>query len=115
MTMPSLDETMAERSLHLARPWPDGVPAGHETGLCASCLYPFDGDRLWWNGGFMHTRCAAARERLILGDDAGPGLLEHLDYLDDLDSFLTNLGREAGKLGIDLQRLALAVERASHV
>jgi hypothetical protein len=72
------------------------------------------GDKLFWNGAYFHARCAAFHERLILGDDAGPGLLEHLDGLDERRAFLTRLGHEAGKLGIDRQHLATAVERAIH-
>jgi hypothetical protein len=112
MTMPSLDETMAELPLHLACPWPDGVPQGHKTGLCASCFYPFDGDRLWWDNAYFHARCAAERERLILGDDAFPGLLEHLDHLDNLDTFIRRFATEAAQLGLDRARLETAIARA---
>jgi hypothetical protein len=116
--MPSLDETMAGLPLELARPWPEGVPkdgkSPNEQGLCASCFYPFDGDRRRYDNAYFHHRCAAFHERLVLGDDAGPGLLEHLDAMEARRSFLTRLGAEAGKLGIDRQKLATAVERATH-
>jgi hypothetical protein len=71
------------------------------------------GDKLWHNGAFMHAACAAEHERLILGDDAGPGLAEHLDYVDALQTFLAKLGTEAAILGIDRQKLAFAIRRAA--
>lgn len=111
----ALAETIAALPLHLARPWPDGVPrekAPNEQGLCDCCFYRFDGDKVWHNGGFCHARCAAEHERLVLGDDACPGLLEHLDALVERTAFLTKLGREAARLGIDRQLLAAAVEGA---
>jgi hypothetical protein len=102
--------------LHLARPWPEGVPKGakrpNDRGECDSCRWPMQGDRVWWNGAYFHARCAAEHERLILGDDAFPGLLEHLDHLGELRAFLTRLGSEAARVGIDHQLLALAVARA---
>ena len=103
--------------IRLARPWPDGVPEGatrpNDLDRCSSCFWPMMGDKLWWNGTFMHARCAAEHERLVLGDDAMPGLLEHLDALEERSVFLVRLGREAVKLGIDIQLLAQAIERAS--
>lgn len=90
------------------------TPPPNDEGLCDCCFYPFAGDKLWFNGGFCHARCAAEHERLILGDDAMPGLLDHLDYLEDRDSFLARLGAEAAKLGIDRQQLATAIGRASN-
>jgi hypothetical protein len=111
----SLDEVLAELPLHLARPWPDGVPARNtpnDRGECDSCRWPLNSDRVSWNGAFMHARCAAEHERLVLGDDAGPGLAEQLEAIDALDSFLARLGKEAAAIGLDRQRLATAIERA---
>jgi hypothetical protein len=88
------------------------VPTPNAQGLCCYCMRSMDGDRLWFNGAYAHNRCAAEHERLILGEDAMPGLLEHLDSLDERRAFLTRLGHEAGKLGIGRQQLAKAVERA---
>jgi hypothetical protein len=87
------------------------APTPNEQNLCDCCFYPFDGSKVWHNGGFAHARCAAEHERLILGDDAMPGLLEHLDYLDDLQAFLGRLGSEAAALGIDRQQIVRAIER----
>jgi hypothetical protein len=81
--------------------------------LCDGCYWPMMGDRLWWNGAFMHARCAAEHERLVLGEDAMPGLLEHLDALEERAVFLARLGREAIRLGIDIQLMARAIEGAS--
>jgi hypothetical protein len=86
----------------------------NDQGLCDCCFYPFDGNKVWHNGGFCHARCAAEHELLILGDDAMPCLVDHLDYLDDLHTFITRLGKEAAHMGIDRQKLANAIERASH-
>ena len=90
------------------------TPTPNDEGLCDCCFWPMNGDKVWHNGGFCHARCAAEHERLILGDDAMPGLLEHLDALDERRAFLARLGAEAAKLGIDRQKLATAAERATH-
>ena len=83
--------------LGLARPWPDGVPDDHNSpnaqGMCSYCFWPMQGDCLYLNGAYAHTHCVAEHELLILGEDAMPGLLEHLDYLDDLAGFLDQLSR----------------------
>jgi hypothetical protein len=113
--MPSLDETLAALPLELARPRPDGVPekdAPNDRGLCAYCLWPMQGDRLWFNGAFAHARCAAEHERLILGEDAGSGMLEHLDYLDDLCTFVRRFAAEAAAQGLDRTKLETAIARA---
>ena len=89
------------------------VPTPNEQGLCDCCMRPFDGDKLWHNGGFAHARCAAEHERLILGDDGMPCLSDHLAYVDGLQVFIGRLGKEAAALGIDRQKLALAVGRAA--
>jgi hypothetical protein len=68
------------------------APTPNEQNLCDCCFYPFDGSKVWHNGGFAHARCAAEHERLILGDDAMPG-------------------REAAALGIDRQQIVRAIER----
>jgi hypothetical protein len=72
------------------------------------------GNRVFWNGALHHARCAGRRERLILGPDADPGLLEVLDAFKDRHAFLRRLGREAARQGIDIQALARAVEKASN-
>jgi hypothetical protein len=113
----SLDEVMAELPIALARPWPNGVPAGNtpnDRGECDSCRWPLRGNKVWWHGAWFHDRCAAEHERLILGEDAGPGLAEQLDAIDALDGFLARLGKEAAAIGLDSQRLATAIERANH-
>jgi hypothetical protein len=89
------------------------TPTPNDEGLCDCCFWPLAGDKVWHNGGYAHARCAAEHERLILGADAMPGLLEHLDELDAHRAFLERLGAETGKLGIDRQQLALAIGRAS--
>jgi hypothetical protein len=89
------------------------VPAPNEEGLCAYCMWPMQGDQVWFNGCLAHCRCAAEHEALILGDDAGPGLLEHLDAMEERAAFIERLGREAAALGLDYQLLAQAVIRAS--
>jgi len=90
------------------------TPTPNDEGLCDCCFWPMAGDKIWHNGGFCHARCAAEHERLVLGDDAAPGLLEHLDDLDMMVAFVTRLDREAEVLGIDRQKLATAIERAIH-
>jgi hypothetical protein len=89
------------------------APTPNDEGLCDACFWPMAGDRVWHNGGYCHARCAAEHERLILGDDAMPGLLEVLDDLDMMAAFLTRLDHEAGRAGIDRQMLATAIARAS--
>jgi hypothetical protein len=89
------------------------VPTPNEQGLCCYCFRPLHGNRVLFNGAYAHAGCAAARERLIAGEDAMPGLGEHLAYVDGLEVFLGRLGKEAAALGIDRQRLAQAIGRAA--
>jgi hypothetical protein len=114
--MPSLAETIAELPLELARPWPDGLPQNaqrpNDRDECDSCRWPMQGDKLWWNGAYFHARCAAEHERLILGEDACPGLLEHLDALEERCVFLLRLAAAADQHGIDRATLARAVAEA---
>jgi hypothetical protein len=87
------------------------TPTPNEQGLCASCFYRLDGDKVWWSDAYFHARCAARHEALILGDDAH-GLAGHLDYLDDLDTFIRRFATEAAQLGLDRARLETAIARA---
>jgi hypothetical protein len=102
--------------LTLCRPDLDQIasPPPNTQDLCAYCLWPMQGDKILFNGAYGHARCVAEHERLILGDDAGPGLLEHLDWLEERAAFLDRLGYEAAELGMDTDMLALAVARANH-
>jgi hypothetical protein len=90
------------------------TPTPNDEGLCDFCFWPMAGDKIWWNGAYGHARCVAEHERLVLGDDASPGLIEVLEDLDMMVVFLTRLDREAEVLGIDRQKLASAIERACH-
>lgn len=90
------------------------TPPPNDVDLCAFCFWRMAGDKIWWNGGYGHARCVAEHERLVLGEDACPGLLEIIEDLDLMAAFLTRFDREAEVLGIDRQRLATAIERASH-
>lgn len=88
------------------------VPTPNDRDECDSCRWPMQGDRLWWNGAYFHARCAAEHERLVLGENAMPGLLEHLDYLDDLGGFVRRFATEAAALGLDRATLETAIARA---
>jgi hypothetical protein len=89
------------------------TPMPNELGLCDCCFFPFDGDKVWSNGGYAHARCAAEHERLVAGEDSMPGRGEHLAHVTVLAAFLGRLGKEAAALGIDRQRLAQAIGRAA--
>jgi hypothetical protein len=113
-SMPDLAATLASLPLELARPDLNrmGGQSPNEQGRCAYCMRPMQGDKLWFNGCFAHARCAGEAERRILGEDAGPGLLEHLDYLDDLETFVRRFATEAAALGLDRTKLETAIATA---
>jgi hypothetical protein len=79
-------------------------------GLCDWCLEPLGEAATELNGGIGHPRCAEWVWRVVEGPDALPWR-PHQQWPreDPLIPFLERLGREAARLGIDCQKLAVAV------
>jgi hypothetical protein len=81
-------------------------------------MWPLNGDAVAWNQGIGHSACVNFMHDLITDGAEDAELLpwpEQLTREDPTVAFLERLGREAGRLGIDRQTLAAAIERASHV
>jgi hypothetical protein len=76
--------------------------------LCAWCLDKLGAQRSEFNGGIGHPECARYAYECIAGDDPMPWPMPH----DPLIPFCEHLGREAAALGLDMQKLARAIERA---
>ena len=109
----------AGRQIPGERPRPiDGaaLEASRKAGICAWCFEPLGELRAEFNGGTGHLGCALHAHHAVLGDHDGPappwmpGVRRWRH--DPLIPFCRRLGREAGRLGIDMQKLAQAIERA---
>jgi hypothetical protein len=83
-------------------------------GLCDWCLDPLGEVAVELNGGIGHPHCAEYVWQVIEGPDAPWRPQRQWSREDPLIPFLKRLGREAVREGIDPQKLARAVERATH-
>ena len=91
------------------------LEAVREAGICAWCFEPLGARRATFNGGVGHLACAMHAHHAVAGFDGAaapwcPGVETYRE--DQTTPFCRRLGREAGRLGLDLQKLALAIERA---
>lgn len=95
----------------MTAPAPDPHPS-HD-GRCAWCREPLGNVATELNGGIGHPRCAEWVWRVVEGPDALPWRPQRQWYRQDpLPGFLERLGRAAVKHGLDLRKLARAVEEA---
>jgi hypothetical protein len=87
--------------------------APHSQGLCDWCFEGLSERAVEFNGGVGHPACAEHAYNIILGPWAIPWHPRRFQRQDPLIPFCERLGREAARLGIDIQKLATAVGRAS--
>jgi hypothetical protein len=79
--------------------------------LCAWCFEQLGDQRSDFNGGVGHPECARYAYECVIGYDAMPWPIPEPSVYESA-TFLRSLAREAGRLGIEGQKLAQAIERA---
>jgi hypothetical protein len=121
LTAPPTAAELAGRQIPGELPRPvdiDMLRQIREDNLCAWCFEPLGDRRAEFNGGVGHLACAMFAHHSVLGDQDGPAApwIPGVDSWreDPLLPFCRRLGREAGRLGIDPQKLAQAIGRAHH-
>jgi hypothetical protein len=115
--------TRADEIAWAGRALPDEKPPPVDTAVlreirkancCSWCFAPIDDQSVEFNGGRGHPECAQYVRAAVVGEDGDPTppWVTSKRPADPLTPFCRRLGREAARLGIDKQKLGLAIGRA---
>jgi hypothetical protein len=91
------------------------MSAPHTRGECDWCREALGDVVELFNGGLGHPACVAYAHQTVVGPDGPPWARPQRLYRQDPTiALFERLGFEAARVGIDRQKLALAISRARH-